>query len=112
MALSWFQPKAEPSRTMRVTQPVPLSDKIQPTVDEFTATAAEQILANHAFEKVFQRMRQERLSAIVNSANGVAGLADREEAHMGLKAIDRIEADLRAMADELKLHKRRHKEAA
>lgn len=109
MTTSWFRPpaEAEPSRQPRVPQKAPLSDQLKPTVDERTADAALQILENQAFVKVFERLRTAALVKFGQSKPGAAGAFDREAAHLVLTTLDTMHEQIKAMADETKIHRRK-----
>lgn len=108
---SWFKPKAEPSRKPRVaSKAAGLTDSFKPTVDERTALAAAEILENGSFERVFKRLRQTAIADFVGAAPGHAGLMQRELAHQGITVLDQIEAEIKAMADQMKLHRRQPQE--
>ena len=106
MKLTWFSAKGEPSRGQRVTSKKALED-IRPTVDEITARAAQEIMENHAFTRVFDNLRQSALADMSSSQMGMAGLQAREEAHTRIKSIDKIQEELQSMADQLKLYRKK-----
>lgn len=100
-----FRSDAEPTREPRVSQRTQITDKMKPTVDERTAEDAAMILETGAVERVFTRLRNLQMQRIVKSMPGTPGITEREAAHMAVYVIDSIEADIRAMADDLKLHR-------
>lgn len=106
MSTSWFAPPPEavPSRGVRMTTHIP--DAIKPTVDEFTARAALEMLENHAFVTIMERMKKEAVNEFTTSLMGESGAHEREAAHLKLRVLDDIETSVRSMADELKLHQR------
>jgi hypothetical protein len=83
-----------------------VTDEVTPTVDEFTARAAIELLENRAFIKTFERLRTSALSDITHSQPGLSHAHVREAAHARIVALDAIQAELQSMADELKLHKK------
>lgn len=106
MVTSWFQPDPEAmsERQPRVTARVP--DAMKPSVDEFTAAAAMEMLENRAFITIMERLGDAALQEFTTSDFGVAGLATREAAHLKMRVLDDIRTSVQSMADELKLHRR------
>ncbi len=110
MRTSWFKPKTKPSREIQLEEIKAENAKRQvqeftPTVDWDTAEAANEILENRAFTRVMERMRAARFAEIEGSAPGMAGMGVREQAHVGLKALEQIKSDLEAWRDELKMRR-------
>lgn len=105
---SWFTPRGEPSRQPRVSKLAP--EAPEPTIDERTAFAAQELLENHALERVFDRLRKQAFHDITNSRPGAEGLASREASYLKTKVLDEIHTSIRAMADELKFHRARDSE--
>ena len=82
----------------------------EPTIDERTAWAAQELLENDALRRVFDRLRKEAFHGFTNSPPGLGGQVDREAIFTKTRALDEIEASIRAMADQLKFHKPRDNE--
>lgn len=98
-----FRTAAEPTRKPRmISNAIP---EYTPTIDRETAHAAKQLLENRALTLVFDKLRAERMDAILKSQPGILGVSQRERAHEGVLVLDQIKTDIQAMADELKLHR-------
>jgi len=106
---TWFPPKGEPTRKPRniwSEEEAKKVEKLQPTIDEETARAAQELLESHALERVFDRLRAGAMSDITTSVPGMTGMPGREDAYARIRALDAIRDQIQAMADELKLHRR------
>jgi hypothetical protein len=85
-----------------------LTDKLEPTVDLRTAEAANEILENQSFTRVFDRLRSEAL-ADFTSSDPTSPWA-LQEIRQRIAALDKIKASIQSLADELKLHHRKRQE--
>jgi hypothetical protein len=101
---SQFRSNAEPSRQAPASRGQAKAPAVIPTVDEDTARFAAQMVENSAFERVIERLRAERFVSFASAKPGFEGAIQRDAAHVGLLALDRIVSDIQGIADELKLH--------
>lgn len=105
MRFSWFAPKAEPKREPRVRKLVDQVAEPLPTVDYLTAEAAQQLLENTAFDRVISRLRAQSVADF--SEADPDEVLRLQKVSLRAKAIEEIAEQIRAMADELKLHQKR-----
>jgi len=110
MKTSWFPPQAEADRKPRVATKAAPATTLNPAHDERTAFAAAEIIENHSFSRVMSRLKAEAVQGFSSSLPGVNGTYDRERAHMKMTILEEIETSIQAMADDLKLHRRKSPE--
>jgi len=103
MRTSHFPPSK--SKPMRRVHPPAVSDKLEPTVSYDLAEAAVQVLESQAFDHVYNRLRTEILAQFTSSPPHSAPLA--MALSYRIQALDAVRDGVQALADQMKLHKRR-----